>query len=93
MNGSKQGIGVYSATTVTFIDVCLNIISIPEALQEAQNLWSLGSAASTCLSNLLGECAAFYQSTVLNGDGEEWRAVDFLPKVEAGLIPILSYVR
>lgn len=92
MDGSKQGIGVYPATTVVLVDVCLNIISVPEALQEAQNLWSLGRAARTCLPNLLGEDAAFYESTVLNGDGEERGAVDFLPKIEAGLIPILSYV-
>lgn len=45
-----------------------------------------------CLAKLRCESTAFDESSVLSGGGEERRAVDFFPEIEASLVPVLSDV-
>lgn len=67
--------------------------AIPEALQEATQLRSLGIAVLTRLAQGLGERSTLDQRTVLGGDGEERRTSHFFPQIAAGRVPVLGDVR
>lgn len=66
--------------------------AIPEALQEAAQLRSLGIAVLARLAEGLGERSALDQRTVLGGDGEERRTSHFFPQIDAGRVPVLGDV-
>ena len=92
MDRAKKAVRILTCTAVIDVDVRCYILAVPERLKEAQDLWSLRCTAGTGLADLSSEGGAFDQSAVLYGDGEEARAVDFFPEVEAGLVPILHHI-
>ena len=91
MNSSEESIRILASPSIVLVDVrkYVPLGRTPEALEEAQNLRGLGVAISARLSKKCGKSAAFNESTVLSCDGEEARAINFFPQVEAGIVPTM----
>jgi len=62
-------------------------------LEEAKDKRGLRDTVGARLAKLSGKVVTLDQSTVLDSGGEEGRAVDLLPKIEPGLVPILGHIR
>jgi len=62
-------------------------------LEEAKDKRSLRDTVGARLAKLSGKIVTLDQSTVLDSGGEEGRAVDFLPEIEPGLVPVLGHIR
>jgi len=62
-------------------------------LEEAKDKRSLRDTVGARLAKLSGKVVTLDQSTVLDSGGEEGRAVDLLPEIEPGLIPVLGHIR
>lgn len=74
------------------VDIRNDELPIPVLLQEATHLGRLRVAVRTARSDGARERAAFDERAVLRRGREETRALDFLPQVEAGLVPVLRDV-
>ena len=92
VDGAEEGVGVFAAAAVVLVDVGVDVLAVPEALEEAQDVGGLGFAARTGFPDLLGEDVAFDEGAVLHGGCEEGGALDFFPEVEGGFVPVLSHV-
>ena len=71
MNRTQDRIDIFRASAVVLVDVCKNELTIPIALQEAKDLWSLGYAAWTSLTDLSCKGVALHKSAMLDCCSEE----------------------
>ena len=74
MNGAQDRVDIFGASAVVLVDICKNVLTVPIALQEAEDLRSLRYAASTGLTNLSRKGISLYQSAMLDCRSEERRA-------------------
>lgn len=89
---SQNGVGIQASPSIVNIDVGYHIFSVPEALEETENFRGL-IAARASDAKIMSQLSSLGKSSVLVLDGEETGALCFFPKVEASLIPVLSYIR
>lgn len=92
MDGREEGVGVQAGAAVVDVDVGVDVIASPKALCKAEDLGRGICAASACLAERLGKSGALSESTLGRGQGEEGGAVDLLPEIEAGLVPVADGV-
>lgn len=52
VDGAQDGIDIFRTSPVVLVDICIDILTIPMALQKAKDLRGLGNAAETRLANL-----------------------------------------
>ena len=71
VNGAQDRVDIFGASAVVLVDICKDVLTVPVALQEAEDLRSLRYAASTCLTNLSSKGISLYQSTMLDCCSEE----------------------
>lgn len=90
MNRAQQSVGILARPAVVLVDVGYNVAlrRAPETLQKAKSLGSLSLGVWKRLAKSSGQRTGFDKSAVLVGNGEETGAVDFLPEVEASLVPV-----
>ena len=92
MDNTKDSIQVYTGSVgVISVEVTREKRSVPVALEETKDLWSLRDTARTFLTNLLGNCIAFNKSAMLDSRSKEGGTKCFFPKIVICLVPILSY--
>ena len=91
VNAGQDRVGVFARSTTS--SVGKSIGASPVGLEEAKDQRSLRDTVGARLSKLSGKVVALDQSTVLDSGREEGRAVDFLPKIETGLVPVLGHIR
>ena len=92
VDGGEDGVGVQAGAAVIDVDVGVDVLAGPEALCEAKDLGRGICAAGAGLTESFGESGALSKSTLSRGQGEEGRAVDLLPQIEAGLVPVADGV-
>ena len=71
MNGAQDRVDVFGASAVVLVDIRKDVLTVPVALQEAEDLRSLRYTTSTGLTNLSCKVIALYQSTMLDCRSEE----------------------
>lgn len=90
-DGPQYGVSIQASSAVVDVDVRHDVFTVPETLEEAENLRCLVTAC-TCDTEIMGELRTLDKSSVLVLDGEEAGCVSFFPKVKTTLVPILSHV-
>lgn len=90
MNRAQKSVGILARPAIVLVDVGYNVAlrRAPEALKKAKSLGSLSWGIRKGLAQSRSQRTGFDKSAVLVGNGEETGAVDFLPEVEAGLVPV-----
>ena len=91
VDGSQDGVDVLAAAVVDEVRGDIAVL-VPEALLEAQDLGSNSIAGVARASDRPGKGRTLNESTVGGSDGEERRAVNLFPEIEAGLVPVLGSV-
>lgn len=89
---AKDGVSVESSASIVLVDVGDDVLSVPEALQEAQDLWRLVTSSASN-SQVTSELGALDQRAMLVLDSKEAGPEHFFPEVETSLIPVLPNVR
>lgn len=92
VDGGEDGVGVQAGAAIVDVDVGVDVLASPEALCKAEDLGCGICAAGAGLAERFGESGALSESTLGRGQGEEGRAVDFLPEIKAGLVPVADGV-
>jgi hypothetical protein len=91
VDAGQDRVCVLARSSTTSVGKCIR--ASPVRLEKAQDKRSLGNTIGARLAKLASEAATLDECTILNSCREEGRRVDFLPQVEACLVPILSDVR
>ena len=60
VDGAQNGIDIFGTSAVVLVDIRIDILAIPIALQKAKDLRGLRNAANTRLANLCGKRVSFH---------------------------------